>query len=128
MANLQYKLEYQWDQGEPSDAGVYVQLRDNVPVYRSHTDKEDYDVLPDEEKHAWLTGLFNISGVTEVSSRAYRVWIMKSPVYSWNEVILPSLHFMKEWFSYDDIEELSGSAKTDGSGLTLNDPKNRRNR
>lgn len=128
MANLKYKLEYNWDTSEPADAGVYIQLRDNTPVYMSHTDKEDYDVLPDDEKHVWLTGLFDIAGVTEVSSRAYRVWIMKSPVYSWNEVLLPTLHFMKEQLGYDDIEELPGSAKPDGAGFILDDPKNRRDR
>ena len=128
MPNLQYKLEYNWDDTDPADAGVYVQLRDNVPVYRSHTDKEVYDVLPEEEKHPWLTGLFNIAGVTELSSRAYRVWLMKSPVYSWQEVLLPTLSFMRDWFSYDGLEELPGSAKPDGAGFTLSDPKNRRDR
>ena len=128
MANLLYKLEYNWDDSDPSDAGVYIQLRDNPPVYRSQTDKEVYDVLPTEEKHDWLTGLFNIAGVTEVSSRAYRIWIMKSPVYTWQEVLTPALGFMKDWYGHADIQDLPGSANPDGAGFALLDPKNRRDR
>jgi len=125
---LEYKLEYNYDDEDPSDSGVYIHLRKNPPVYRSHTDKEDYDVLPDEEKHDWLTGLFTISGVTELSSRAYRVWLMKSPVYSWEEVLLPVLYFMRDWFEEGSFDELPGSAKTTGFGLTLDSPTNRRDR
>jgi hypothetical protein len=131
MSKMQYKLEYNYDTEDPADAGCYIQLRDNTPVYRSHTDKEDYDILPEEEKHPWLTGIFNISGVVEVSSRAYRVWVMKSPVYGWQEVLEPTLYFMADYLGHEDgIEPLPGTAdvKDEMYGWKLDHPKNRRDR
>lgn len=125
---FKYKLEYNYDDEDPADAGVYIQMRENVPVYRSHTDKEDYDVLDDEDKHAFLDGLFNTGGVVEVSSRAYRVWLMKSPVYSWEEVLTAVLFFLRDWYSETTFDELPGSAKIEGAGHTLESPINRRDR
>ena len=125
---LQYKLEPIYEGGSPADDSIFIQLRYNPPVYRSRTDKEDYDVLPEEEKHPFLTMLYNVAGVTEVSCRAYRVWVMKSPVYSWQEVLTPTLHLMKDWFSEDSLEPLPGSAELDGKGARLDNVDQRRNR
>lgn len=125
---LEYKLEFVYDEGDPSDDSVYIQLRKNPPIYRSHTDKEDYDVLPEEEKHPFLTGIFNIAGVTEVSSRAYRVWIMKSPVYSWEEVLAPVLNFIKNWYSESSFSQLPGSADPNGVGMRIYTVTQRRDR
>lgn len=123
---LQYKLEYSYDQGTRSDSSVYIHLRVNPPIYQAHIDKEDYDVLPEELKHVFLTSIFNIAGVTELSSRAYRIWLMKSPVYTWSEVVVPVLYYIAGYFSEGSIQELPGSAKTDGSGFVLPEPINRR--
>lgn len=126
MANFKYKLEFFYDESSPSDASVYIHMRDNPPIYQEHIDKEEYDILPAEQKHEFLTEIFNISGVTELSTKAYRVWLMKSPVFTWEEVLLPTLHYMKGYYSYDGIEPLPGSANVDGTGLTLSGPNNRR--
>lgn len=123
---FEYKLEFSYDISTPSDAAVYIQMRKNPPIYRSHIDKENYDVLPDEAKHEWLTGLFNISGVVELSSKAYRIWIMKSPVFTWEEVLLPVLHFMRTWFEEEVLYEMPGSASIDGTGRPLASPSERR--
>ena len=126
---LKYKLEFSWDEGDPSDPGVYIQFKGfNPPIYRPHTDKEDYDVLPAEEKHDFLTGIFNIQGVVEVSSKAYRVWLMKSPIYDWEEGLNPVLIFIQDEAGETELEELPGSGKIDGSGFTLGNPVNRRDR
>lgn len=125
---LQYKLEYVYGEDAPADDSVYIQLRVNPPIYRGWTDKEDYDVLPDEEKHPFLTGIFNIAGVTEVSSKAYRVWLMKSPVYSWQEVLDPTLYFIMNWYSESSLNQLPGSADPDGKGTRLATPDQRRDR
>jgi hypothetical protein len=126
---LKYKLEFNWDDEDPSDPGVYIQLKGvNPPIYRPHTDKEDYDVLPAEEKHDFLTGIFNIQGVVELSSKAYRVWLMKSPQYDWEEVLDPVLAFLLTEFGETELEELPGSGKPDGTGFTLSSPRNRRDR
>lgn len=123
---LKYKLEYSYDASTRSDSAVYIHLRENVPVYQEHIDKEDYDVLPSDKKHVFLTSIFNIAGVTELSSRAYRVWLVKSPVYNWQEVTLPVLYYIASYFGQADIEELPGSGKPDGSGFTLPSPVERR--
>ena len=125
---LQYKLEYIFGGDGPSDDSVFIQLRVNPPTYQSWIDKETYDVQDTEDKHDFLTGLFNIAGVTELSSKAYRLWIMKSPVYSWEEVLAPTLSFIKDWYSETTLEELPGSGKIDGTGTRLSDTDNRRSR
>ncbi len=126
---LKYKLEFNWDDKDPSDPGVYIQLKGfNPPIYQPHTDKEDYDVLAAEDKNDFLTGLFNIQGVVEVSTKAYRVWIMKAPQYDWEEVLVPVLTFIKDEFGESVLEELPGSGTTDGTGFTLASPLNRRDR
>ena len=126
MAKLTYKLEFNRDDGAPADASVYIQLRVNPPIYQKLIDKEDYDILPPELKHEFTTNLFNISGVTELSIRAYRVWLMKSPIYSWEEVLLPVLFYMANWYGFDGIEAYLGSGSPDGSGLFLPSTSNRR--
>lgn len=124
--SFMYKLEFNYDENTPSDASCYIQLRDNPPIYRRQTKKEDYDILPEDQKHEFLTGIFNISGIVEVSSTAYRVWIMKSPAYTWQEVMLPTLHFIKDWYQYTTLEQMQGSANPDGSGFTLANSSDRR--
>lgn len=123
---LQYKLEYSYDENSRSDSSVFIQLRRNPPIYQAHIDKEDYDILPDEQKHEFLTSLFNIAGVTELSTRAYRVWLMKSPVYTWEEVMLPVLYYMAGYYGDSGIEPLPGSGNPDGTGFTISNPNQRR--
>lgn len=126
---LKYKLEFNWDDEDPSDPGVYIQLKGfNPPIYRPHTDKEDYDVLPAGEKNDFLTGLFNIQGVVEMSVKAYRIWIMKSSQYDWEEVLTPVLGFIRDHFGESSLEALPGSGNTDGTGFTLASSRNRRDR
>jgi hypothetical protein len=121
-----YKLEFSYNESTPSDSSVYIQMRRNTPVYQAHIDKEDYDILSDELKHEFLTGLFNISGVVELSTKAYRIWLMKSPVFSWEEVLLPVLYFTANYYGESTISELPGSASPNGTGFKLNTPVQRR--
>ncbi len=124
--SFQYKIEFNYNDDGPADAGCYIQIRRNVPIYQNRIDKEFYDVKPDEEKHEFLTGLFNIAGVTEVATQAYRVWLMKSPVYDWDEVLEAVLDFMKGSYGDDPLESLPGSGWSDGQGFTLESPSTRR--
>lgn len=104
---MQYKLEYLKDNEQPADEGVYIHLRQNTPIYLNKINKEDYelgDYQPD-----WMTGIFNIGGVVEASSTAYRVWVSKSPAYEWDEVLPSLLYFMADYLGEDEIEELPGS-------------------
>ena len=119
---LQYKLEYLKDETQPEDMSVFIQMRRNTPVYQDKIDKEDYDVLDSGSKHEFLTGLFNINGVVEISSKAYRVWVSKSPVFTWDEVLTPLLIYMRDYFEEDELQELQGS------GMTLTSVNERRDR
>lgn len=123
---FEYKLEYTYDGSLPSDSSVYIHMRNNPPIYQAKIDKEDYDILPFVAKHPFLTGLFSISGVVELSSRAYRVWLMKSPVYNWDEVLLPSLYWIAGFYGESQISSLPGSANESGIGVTIELPVQRR--
>lgn len=121
---LRYKLEYTFDDTTRSDSSVFIHFKQNVPIYQTRIDKEDYDISI--TKHPFLTGLFNISGVTELSTKAYRIWLMKSPIFSWEEVLYPVLWYCAFWYQHDSLAQLPGSANPDGTGFTLPDPKQRR--
>lgn len=123
---LQYKLEYSYDESKSSDSSVYIQIRRDPPVYQARIDKEDYDALPSNLKDDFLTSLFNVAGVTELSSRAYRIWIMKSPVFSWQEVLTPVLNYLADFYGETGIESLPGSGNIDGTGFTISNPNQRR--
>ena len=126
MPNLIYRLEFNYDESTRSDSSVFIQLRENPPIYQEHIDKEKYDILSEELKNVFLTSIFNISGVTELSVKSYRVWLMKSPVYNWKEVLDPVLYYIASYYSFDDIEQMLASGNTDGTGFTLSQPINRR--
>ena len=115
-----------YEDGSPADDSTFIQLRVNPPIYRSRTNKEDYDVLPEEEKHPFLTAIFNIAGITEVSSRAYRLWVMKSPVYTWQEVLDPTLYYIMSYYGESSLNQLPGSADPNGVGTRLGSVDQRR--
>jgi hypothetical protein len=121
---LKYRLEFNYDETNKSDSSVYIHLKINVPVYQPRLDKEDFDVQG--SGHPFLVGLFSISGVTEVSTKAYRVWLMKSPVFNWKEVLEPALYFIASSFGYTSLYQMPGSGGTDGSGFTLPSSNQRR--
>lgn len=121
-----YKLEFIFDDTSPSDSSVFIQMRDNPPIYMVHTNKEDYDIIDDDLKNPFITALFNIAGISEMSIKSYRIWIMKSPVYSWTEVLGPVLAYLSEFYEYVGTESLPGSGNIDGTGLQLSSANNRR--
>lgn len=116
---LYYKLEFVYDESSASDASVFIHLRHNTPVYQSRLTKEDYEILTEDEQDDFISALFNIGGVVEISLKGYRIWVMKSPVYSWQEVLEPLLYYLKDFYGEDRFEALPGSGNIDGTGLTL---------
>lgn len=121
-----YKLEFIYDDSSPSDSSVFIHMRDNPPIYMVHTNKEDFDILDSSQKDPFITALFNIAGVTEMSLKTYRIWIMKSPVYTWEEVLAPFLAYLSNFYEYVGIAPLPGSGNLDGTGLQLSSASNRR--
>lgn len=121
---LQYKLEFNTPRGA-SDESVYIHLRQD-PVFQTRIGKESYSVLPDEQKKDLITEIFDVPGVVELSAKATRIWLMKSPVFSWQEIIQPVLFILRDHFGESEIASLPGSAFIDGSGFRLVSDTSRR--
>ena len=126
MGVLYYKLEYNKKSGTSDDA-VYVHLRvDPVGYYRFDIGKEAYDALDSSKKDAFANGRFAVHGITEISVTAYRVWYMKSPVFTWQEVNTSALNFIRNFFSLASLSEIQGTGEVNGTGLRLDSEQDRR--
>jgi len=107
MAKLYYRLEFLKNEGEPSNEGVYLQLRQSPKAadWFDRTRKQDYEggtsVLGD--------ALFSIAGITELSVQPFRIWFSKSPVYSWQELIGSVIGITANNLSLTGGEALMGS-------------------
>jgi hypothetical protein len=112
---LQYKLEYLKD---GSDDSVFIHFRVNVPVYANKMEKETYET--GTFQHDWLDGIFNTPGITDASSQVYRLWIVKSPSFQWDEILPPLLTFVQNYLGESSLEEMQGS------GITLESSTDRR--
>lgn len=121
---LEVKLEYvAVDDGDDS---VMWQIRRDPPAYIDRIGKEEYSRLDTTDQDPFITGLFDVVGVTEVSSQAYRIWVMKSPAYEWQEVNDSLQAYLLDEFGETDVEYLQGSANKDGTGFRLVSDRNRR--
>lgn len=117
---MQYLIEYCQDEEEDQDPGCFIHLKLAPLAYQKRITKEAYDLTDEASQSEWMTGIFNIGGVTEASSQGYRVWITKSPAFTWDEVLQPLLFFMKNALGESNMEELPGS------GMTLPQPRGRK--
>ncbi len=108
MATLGFKLEY-FKGDTASDEGVYIQLRSDLTGYMTLISKEAYAKLSDERKTDTMTALFACPGVVQASCQAYRVYVEKSPVFGWSEVLGPVVEAIKVAAECDDLVELPGS-------------------
>lgn len=122
---LEYKLEFNNPDGK-NDDGALIHVKNVFNAFQDTIGKEDYLALDPADKQALITGLFNIEGVTEVQTTAFRIWIMKSPIYSWAEVMQPVLFYLRDQFGETELSPLAGSAEIDGSGLRLGTETGRR--
>ncbi len=124
VSQLSVRLEYVMP--PDGDDCVMWQLRDDPPVYLSAMiGKEEYFALGPAYQHPFVTGIFNIAGVTEAAVTAHRVSVMKSPAFHWTEVNTDLGNYLLTQFNYTQIEYLGGSANIDGTGFRV-DASNRR--
>lgn len=121
---LEVKLEYV--NVKEGDDGVMWHFRFDVPVYASRISKEEYLALDPADMDPFITGLFELDGIVEVSCKAYRVWAMKSPVYSWDEINDDLEEYFLTQFGETETEYLNGSAFKNGRGMRLTSEQSRR--
>ena len=119
---LDVKLEYIVIKS--GDEGVFWHLREDVPVYIDKIDRESYASLG--EDNDFLSGLLAIPGVTQISSKAYRLYFMKSPVFGWEEVNDAIEEFLLEHYEEPTINYVGGSAEKNGRGIRLESEDYRR--
>ena len=120
MAQLAYKLEYYQGAAGPADEGVFIQLRTDVPAYQHVITKEVY-FGPENTNHSeFCNALFNIAGVVRLSSQAHRLYIEKSPVFTWQEILGPVFNVLNYYTGTSGVVELPGS------GVTLSSVDDRR--
>lgn len=84
---LYYKLEYFQGAAGPTDPGVYIQLRTDLPAYQHVITKEVYLSSQNTITSDFVTALFGIPGVVRLASQAWRLYIEASPVFKWDEVL-----------------------------------------
>jgi hypothetical protein len=87
MATLEYKLEYFQGAAGPTDPGVYIQLRTDLPAYQHIITKEVYFSPENSTTFPFITAVFNVPGVVRLASQAWRLYIEASPVFKWDEVL-----------------------------------------
>lgn len=110
MANLDYRLEYV--KIDNHDDGVFVHVRTDVPEYRSFVYRDDYFVGADDVRTGFFNGVMNTPGVTGGASQAFRLYITKSPVFSWSEILGPIMEWLKTNVTADGLNELYDSGNT----------------
>lgn len=116
---LKYKLEAFRDGTKPSQEGVFIHFLEDVPCYQSLITKEEYfgSCTDSEgaEKNDFITKLFEVEGVVEVSSKAYRLYIIKAELFDWTSIITNVfVDVLFEAFGETSAEELPGSRMTIG--------------
>lgn len=119
MANLEFKLEYHKNTNGPSDEGVFVHLKTEIPNYLSLISKEAY-FRGQGTTSELATSLFSIPGVVRLALQSHRVYIEKSPIFIWEEILGPTMVILMTATECDGLSELLGS------GITLETNNDRR--
>lgn len=115
MANLEYKLEYfKGAGGSATDEGVFIHLRTDPPGYQTVITKESYSSAENSSNQTdFIDSLFDVAGIVRLASQGWRLYIEKSPVFTWEEIIPNILDVLVDVTGSDGVTELPGS------GLTL---------
>lgn len=110
MANLDFRLEYV--KIPLHDEGIFVHVRTDVPEYRSFVHREDYFIGADDVRTVFFTSIMNTPGITGAAAQAFRLYLTKSPVFSWSELLGPIMELMRVTLNLDALNELYDSGNT----------------
>lgn len=108
MAALDFKLEYCRSSDGPSDEGCFIQLRSDISAYTTLVSKESYASGSGTESDL-ATNLFTVPGVVRLALQGFRVYVEKSPVFEWSEVLGPFMVVLQGDVGADSLNELPGS-------------------
>lgn len=107
---LDFKLEWFRDGEVPTQEGAFLHFLEDVPCYQDLITKEEYAELDEEDKCEFVTNLFAQAGVVEVSSKAYRLYIIKAELFDWSSVLTDVIvNVLFPTFGESSINELPGS-------------------
>jgi len=109
--DLVFKLEYFKGIGGASDEGVFIQLKTEVPAFQSKIRKEEY-FSASTTPSAFMNGIFLVPGVVVAASNSFRVYLEKSPLFNWSQVLGPVMEFIRVAVGATNLEEASGSPTT----------------
>lgn len=110
MANLDYRLEYV--KIPLHDDGIFIHTRTDLPEYRPFVHREDYFIGADDVRTGFFNGIMNTPGVTGAAAQAFRLYLTKSPVFSWSELLGPIMEWLRTNLSLDALNELYDSGNT----------------
>jgi hypothetical protein len=108
--DLLFKLEYFKGLGGASDEGVFIQLKTELPAYMPKTSKEKY--YESAERTAFTDGIFAIPGIVTAASNSFRVYVEKSPIFTWSQILGPLLTHIRISVGADSLIEAPGSPLT----------------
>lgn len=119
MAVLEFKLEYFKGDGGATDEGCFIQLRSEITAYCTLVSKEAY-VRGQGTTSTLATNIFAVPGVVRAALQSFRVYIEKSPVFTWEETLGPVMVVLMQDTGTTGLSELLGS------GITLTTENDRR--
>lgn len=102
MAELLYRLEYVKDSKVAMDEGVFIQTNLELPEFKK-VEKENY-----EGDSEFLDRFFGIDGVVSVEAASFRLYIEKSPVFNWEEVLPDAIAELVDALGATGISRHSG--------------------
>lgn len=107
MAILYYRAEFLKDESSSSNEAVFLQLRGSpfAEDWIERVRKQDYL----DGTSALADAILGVAGVTELSIQPFRVWLSKSPIYSFDEILPTVLFLIQDSLGLTDVEELPGS-------------------
>lgn len=106
---LNYKIEWFRDGDVPSQQGMFVHTTEDMPCYQEFITKEDYVELSDSEKCDFVTALFAIEGIVEVSVKAYRVYVIKAELFQWESLAVSVVQLIGTTLGESVYNEQPGS-------------------
>lgn len=102
LAPFLYRLEYVKDSSVAMDEGLFIQTNLELPEYKS-VSKELY-----EGDSEFLDRFFGIDGVVAVEAASHRLYIEKSPVFNWDEVLPDVIDELVDALGVTQISRHSG--------------------